>query len=122
MTRTELIAHLNELDASRTQGDWVVQQDVDTFPVHVAEFDGNSIAELFCNFSDGVDNPDAQFIAAAPQMMQLINEQQAEIEGLERALQGYVTAHNDDCLSLTEMRVAQEALGITTNEGGGDAE
>ena len=78
MTTDERIARLRELDKNRTQGEWRVVYAQTRIPnIQSTTHPEDYIAVTGFN---------GQFIAAAPEMMQIINELQAKLKTAEGAL------------------------------------
>lgn len=86
------IAKLRELDKARTQGKWKITID------SCATCEKNGTAE-YCiydipsgNHGDYARKEDAQFIAAAPEMMQVIEEQDKQAKAMRKTMQKLVGA------------------------------
>jgi hypothetical protein len=120
MNRTELIAHLNELDAKRTRGKWAVQEKFGggyygaIYAFHAALDAGEAVID------DGwpLQEEDANFIeAAANQMMQLINEQHDLMKGIYRITSQIAGDSTQESMwiALAEITAALEHAGVTTN-------
>lgn len=75
------VKNILELDRKRTQGEWFSKA-FNGYCDIVESSDGSRITHPHPNYDKeyGDDNPDAQFIAAAPRMVEIIKEQQAKID------------------------------------------
>jgi hypothetical protein len=90
MTTDERIARLRELDKNRTQGEWKSNAGMKGgFRVYTRSFPFGSGKQIcgVCQCEETEAN--SRFIAAAPEMMQIINELLAKLKTAEDALEYY---------------------------------
>lgn len=86
---TLTLQQIYELDEKRTQGEWNYNDGADPTKYITTIF--NERGDSFAYTCDGTEQQidDAAFIAAAPDMVRLLREQQKEIEGYREALEFY---------------------------------